>query len=100
MTRPYLADLAQVDTDDLAARRLERDRQREAGAGIIRHITRPAAVRVSLDPSVTALACPACNAPVFALSHDAGEHLDCSDCDARLVTRRGIGDELEAIHHG
>lgn len=35
---------------------------------------------------ITAIECPACLSPVFAPSNSAGERVDCTGCDARLVT--------------
>ena len=87
-----ILDEEQLYRDDLAERRRERDRQREPG-----RFHRPGrdlagrhAFEVAIgDTAVTALACPACNGPVFAPGDSDRERIDCSDCDARLVTRRG-----------
>jgi hypothetical protein len=83
--------------DDLAERRRERDRQREPAPR-----WRPALpelarrresqahhldlINAAIDTSITAIECPACLAPVFAPADSSGERIDCSGCDARLVT--------------
>jgi len=96
--------------DELAERRLERDREREPAR--LRAARLPAPdhrarhafqarqidlVNAQLDTSISAMECPACCGPLFAPADSHGERIDCPDCDARLVTHRAIGGELTAI---
>lgn len=90
------------DRDELAVKRLERDRHREPRAtGIIRYIkpaprvTQGARFMLSVDSSSVRLDCPRCLGPVYAAGDSAGEQLDCAICDARLVTRRDLGGDIQ-----
>jgi len=104
-------DLDQIDRDELAERRAERDRHREPGRQqrsapdlTRRHIFQIGvtdSVNTSLDSAIVPLWCPACRGPVFATSRSNGERVDCFACDARLVTRLGIeGVAVELVTGG
>lgn len=56
----------------------------------------PSALAVALDTTITPLSCPSCNATCFAPADSHGERLDCTECDARLVTQRDLGGEVSA----
>lgn len=47
-------------------------------------------VRVALDTTITPIECPSCLAPVFVPADSDAERVDCTGCDARLVTARTI----------
>jgi hypothetical protein len=91
-------DPEQLDQDELAARRRERDRHREPGLVTrdLRALTDLSARRAFaisvVDTRITALACPLCNGPVFADHDSDGERIDCTGptCEAQLVTRRNL----------
>lgn len=98
MTRPY-PDPDQVDRDELAERRRERDRHREPARWRRppRDLTarRELAIRHGTDS--IPVPCPACNATCFAPADSDRERIDCVECEGRLVTRLGIGGELELV---
>jgi hypothetical protein len=45
-----------------------------------------------MDPTASeSVPCPVCRSPVYAPADSNHEQVDCFSCDARLVTRQGIG---------
>lgn len=99
MTRP---DLDQLDRDELAARRAERDRHREPGARLRaepRELAARRAFYVSIGTTASeSIPCPECRGPVYAPADSDLEQVDCFGCDARLVTAQGLaGLELRPL---
>jgi hypothetical protein len=88
-------DPEQLDQDELAAHRRDRDRNREPGRTTRSRPDLAArhgfAISV-VDTRITALACPLCNGPVFTDRDSDGERIVCADptCEAELVTRRNL----------
>jgi len=92
------ADEHDLYRDELAERRRERDRHREPGRWrrpVPDHRARQAfqarVVDIANATAITALECPACGGPVFALAGSVDERVDCVNegvdgpCDARLI---------------
>ena len=76
--------------DELAAARRERDEHREPRRvpPSARQLAARHAFQVALladANGLVSLPCPRCQAPVCASSCDSQAHLDCYECDARLV---------------
>lgn len=84
--------------DDLAERRRERDRHREprrfrrAAPDLTdRRVFQAHVIDLANATAITALECPACGGPVFALAGSVDERVDCANegvdgpCDARLI---------------
>lgn len=100
-------DLDQIDRDDLADRRRERDRHREpprwrrASPDLTRRRAFQAgvvdSVNTAKNSAAIALLCPCCGGPVFAPADSHGERVDCFNCDARLVTQRSAGGVVAVI---
>lgn len=99
MSRP---DLDQVDRDAAAERLRERDHHREPGARRPRWDDRDLNTRRGFQAGVIDLAnraqasatievpCPLCLSTVYTPGDSDRERIDCLDCGAALVTRRGI----------
>lgn len=105
-------DDADLIRDELAARRRDRDREREPRRFASTPRTPPAyqrgpvlagladklqASQIELDTASIPIECPVCLGPVFAIANGHGDRVDCAECDARLVTHRAIGGELTAL---
>lgn len=101
-------DPDQLDADELAARRFDRDLEREPGLvrsrcaprdirEVVAQRSRARAFQVGIDPELAPAPCPSCNEPVFAHADSDRERVDCSGCDARLVTRLGIDGALDLV---
>lgn len=96
--------------DELAADLAERDDQREPAARQRRYTPVDArgpsrgvllaglADQMQVDTTIAPVACPRCNAPVFAPADSDRELITCTDptCRSELVTRRGI-EGLEVV---
>jgi hypothetical protein len=101
----YQLDDEQTFRDDLAMRRLERDRHREPlAAGPIRRITprvtQGRAFMLSVDTSIVAIACPQCRETVYAPRDSDAERVDCATCDARLVTKLDLEGVVTLVDTG
>lgn len=99
-------DEDQLFRDELAERRRERDREREparwhrpAPDHRSRHAQQARMLDLAAATAITAIECPACLGPVFAVAGSEGETIDCAGCDARLVTIQ-TADGVSAVLKG